>query len=405
MRILVGNNWLQKTGGSENFTFALATTLKRMGHDVEYFTFHKGEISERLEQEGIPFMCHGFYDLILANHTPIVEYLYLYGFIVQTCHGAIVELEQPSQYADKYVGVTEEVCLHLRELGIDSELILNGIDCNRFSPNGDLPSKLTKVLSLCQSEGLNAFLKDCCDEIGVEFASCNKFTDNVWEIENEINKADLVIGIGRSLYDAMACGKCVISYDRRDYVNESLGDGYINKENIEESIFYNCSGRGSRKTFSKEEFIVELNKYNPDDGKWAREYALNFLNMEKSAKRYIEYYNFFMDNLQETIQCKLSKANEVNRQMINRVTERLQAQEEQYHILSNEILAIESKISSLNDLIIVYENRTAQIQDNLNYLYKKRRKYLCIIRCISYIIISLVCLYLFFQLVVNLVLN
>ena len=42
MRILVGNNHLDKTGGTESYTFALATILKEFGHEVEYFTFNKG---------------------------------------------------------------------------------------------------------------------------------------------------------------------------------------------------------------------------------------------------------------------------------------------------------------------------------------------------------------------------
>lgn len=406
MRILVGNIWLQKTGSSENFTFALATTLKRMGHNVEYFTFNKGEISERLEQAGIPFMCHDFYDLILANHITVVEHLYLHGFIVQTCHGAIVEMEQPSPYADKYVGVTEEVCCHLRGLGVNSDLILNGIDCNRFSPKRDLPSKLTKVLSLCQSDEINVFLKDCCNEIGVDFTSCNKHTDNVFEIEKEINKADLVIGIGRSLYDAMACGRCVISYDRRDYVNQSLGDGYINKENIERSIFYNCSGRGSRKNFSKEEFIAELKKYNPEDGKWARDYALNFLNMEKSAKRYLGYYNTFNDNLQEILHKKLQKVNEKSQQTINRLTETFYStQKAQNNMVNNEIVTIKSTISSLQNLIESYKVQTTQLQNTLIYIDKKRRKYLCILRCLIYIVLCLIGIFVTFQLVVNIFTN
>lgn len=65
MRILVGNNHLQKTGGTENYTYTLALELKRLGHEVEYFTFEKGEISDKLEQQGVPFMSWEYYDLML----------------------------------------------------------------------------------------------------------------------------------------------------------------------------------------------------------------------------------------------------------------------------------------------------------------------------------------------------
>ncbi len=290
MKILVGNNHLEKTGGTENYTYALALALKELGHEVEYFTFHKGPISDKLENEGIKFMSHSHYDLICANHTTVVQYLSSYGFTIQTCHGVFVELEQPSPLADWHVGVTQEICDHIRALGYDCGLLLNGIDCNRFSPINPLSKELKCVLSLCQNDIINEFIKDCCNSIGVKFMASNKYTDNVWDIENQINQADLVVGIGRSLYDAMACGRCVLSFDRRDYMNESIGDGYLDKSNIDKSIYHNLSGRGLHKTFSKEEFIAELKKYNPADGVWAREYALRNLNIKNQALTYISYY-------------------------------------------------------------------------------------------------------------------
>ena len=87
MKILLGNNHLAKTGGTENYTFALALELKRQGHEVEYFTFEKGEISSLLEDKDIPFLSGNHYDLILANHNTVVEKLWTYGYLIQTCHG------------------------------------------------------------------------------------------------------------------------------------------------------------------------------------------------------------------------------------------------------------------------------------------------------------------------------
>ena len=291
MRILVANNHLQRTGGTENYTYALALELKRCGHQVEYFTFEKGEVSDLLESLGIPFMSQDRYDLILANHFTCVRKLYRHGFVIQTSHGTIPDLEKPSSKADLFVGVTEEIRKHIRKTkGYRSEVILNGIDCRRFYPKRTISEKLSCVLSLSQSTELNEFIAECCSELGVKFISGNKNTDNIWKIEDNINEADLVVGIGRSLYDAMACGRCVISYDRRWYMGDEIGDGYITAENIDEAIFWNCSGRGLRKTFDKAGFIKELQKYNPADGQWAREYALQNLNIEKSVERYISMY-------------------------------------------------------------------------------------------------------------------
>ena len=356
MRILVGSNHLAQTGGTESYTFALATALKELGHEVEYFTFNKGLVSDQLERYGIPFMAHEYYDLILANHTPVIEYLFSYGLIIQTCHGIIPDLEQPSPYADMYISISEEIKAHLQHLDIESDVMLNGIDCERFTPHAPIHSKLTRVLSLCQSDVANNFIQECCNAVSdgqIEFISCNKFTDNVWEIEKKINQADLVVGIGRSLYDAMACGRCVISYDYRPYHNAAVGDGYLTERNIQQSIAYNCSGRGTNRTFTKDEFIAELKKYDPEDGKWARRYALENLNMRKSAKRYIEYYNKY--KIPETGLRKLM------------IIKTLSTQKET--AMTNRITALEGELLRVN---------------------KKREKYLRILRLITYITLSLI---------------
>lgn len=291
MKILVANYHLQKTGGTENYTYALALELKRLGHEVEYFAFLKGEVSDILESKGIPYMSGKKYDLILANHRPCVRKLQSYGYIVQTCHGVVPKQEQPSRYADHYVSITEEVRKHLLSQDIESSVIFNGIDCERFTPKRPLPEKLSCVLSLCQSEELNAFIAECCEQIGVRFLSCNKYTDNVWDIPEKINQADLVVGIGRSIYDAMACGRCVLSYDMRKYINAAIGDGYLDASNFDKVIENNCSGRTLRKTFDKEGFVQELLKYNPADGQWAREYALEHLNITRVAEKYLALHD------------------------------------------------------------------------------------------------------------------
>lgn len=307
MKILVSNNHLQKTGGTENYTFALAVELKRQGYEVEYFTFYKGVISELLEENGIGFMSSRKYDLILANHTTTARYLFPYGYIIQTCHGTMPDLEQPSPYVDAYVSVTEEVKQHLLDCGFESTVIYNGIDCNRFRPYNPISEKLTSVLSLCQSDYMNEFLSECCDELNLNFIQCNKHTDNVWEIEKKINQADLVVGIGRSLYDAMACGRCVISYDRRDYICEALGDGYITEDNILDALKCNCSGRSTRKAFTHEAFIDELRKYDNKDGVWARNFALQNLNIESVAQDYISIFAEKQRNWQDVLSLKVKK--------------------------------------------------------------------------------------------------
>lgn len=291
MKILLGTHYLAKTGGTESYTYALAMELQKLGHEVEHFAIIRGNVSSMLEEKGVPFISSDHYDLILANHMTVVEKIWPLGYTIQTCHGHIAELEQPSPYADAYVAVSEEVEKHLQSKGFQvAAVIPNGIDCNRFCPKTPISSTLKTVLSLCQSDIANDFIRQCCEKKNIKFLQSNKFTDNVWSIEDLINESDLVVGLGRSAYDAMACGRCALVYDYREYMGEFLGDGMITPESIGKSMLCNCSGRASRLKYDEQSFIEEMQKYSPELGEWSREYALKNLNIEVAVGKYLEVY-------------------------------------------------------------------------------------------------------------------
>ncbi|MBQ5872426.1 MAG: glycosyltransferase, partial [Bacteroidaceae bacterium] len=109
----------------------------------------------------------------------------------------------------------------------------------------------------------------------------------MWSIEDLINQSDLVVGLGRSAYDAMACGRCVLVYDYRDYMGEFLGDGILMPESINKSMQCNCSGRSGRYKYDVQDFIKEMQKYTPELAAWSREFALENLNIEKVTRSYL----------------------------------------------------------------------------------------------------------------------
>jgi glycosyltransferase involved in cell wall biosynthesis len=293
LRILVSNRCLATTGGSENFTYAIIEELVRLNYDVEYFTFLKGKdkngVSQRIESLGVPFMQYKDYELILASGNNAVRYLAQFGFMIDTMHGVLPGAEEPSALADLYVSVSPYIRDYYLKQGFQSKVIMNGINCRRFRPLKELNKQLTNVLSLCQSDESNKFIARCCKKIGVGFRKLDKQVENKWDIEYDINDADLVIGIGRSLYDGMACGRAVISYDKRSYRDKGHeGDGYLTKDNIHKSMQRNCTGT---RAFTESEFIAELKKYRPEDGNDMRKIALDELNVEKTVQEYLNYFN------------------------------------------------------------------------------------------------------------------
>lgn len=291
MNILVATHTLSNVGGAENYTYAIIEELVKRKLNVEYFSFKKGMVSDLIEKElGVPFFSKKKkYDLILASHHTTVSVLWKYGFIIQTCHGIFPPLERPSFFADAYVAVSQEVQKHLALKGHSSVIINNGVNCDRFKPKKPLNLRLKSVASLCHSREANELVKQACADLGVDFVSLNKFEGGLWNVEDAVNEVDLVVGLGRSVYDAMACGRTIVVFDKRDYAH-NYGDGYL-RPVLGLSLQNNCSGRFLKKEFSIEALVKELNRYDPADGEFFRDFAVNNLNISAKVDEYFSYFN------------------------------------------------------------------------------------------------------------------
>jgi glycosyltransferase involved in cell wall biosynthesis len=294
--ILVANNHLFEMGGSETFTYTLIEEIsKRKDFNVEYFTFRKGVVSNKIENDlGVKFCSKKKYDLILANHNSCVDLLYPKGFTIQTCHGIYPQLEQPSNKADAHVSISQEVQDYLALRGYCSRIILNGINLERFKPETFLSPRLKTILSLCHSEEANKLIENICEKKGYNFLKAFKYSKPEWNIEKLINRADLVVGLGRSAYEAMACGRPVVVFDKRNYF-KSCCDGYVS-ENIGFSILYNCSGRYSKRFCDESDLQMEFSKYNVKDSEFLRTFAVSHLNIKDRVDDYIEYYQSLLKN-------------------------------------------------------------------------------------------------------------
>ena len=292
MNILLTNISLAKPGGSETFTYTMAKELIRRGHNVYVFTFKKGLVYDRIINDlKAHYMRDDIeYDLILANHTTCVDFVYGKGPIIHTCHGYIPPPEQPNPKADFHVGISQEVVDYLSSKNFKSNLIHNGIDCERFDKIKETNSSLTNVLSLVQNDETNERLSKICDSLSINFKSFNKKSNFIWDVENKINDADLVISLGRGAYESFACARQVLVYDTRSYF-KPFGDGLVTSDNIKELIKNNCSGRRYKKTYSDSDIIAELMAYDSTEGDRMREFALKELNISNQIDKYFEIFN------------------------------------------------------------------------------------------------------------------
>lgn len=294
MNILVTNNTFGAVGGSETYAYTLVLELKRRGFDVEALSAsgEMGVTSNKLKENGIVVNYvpqKKKYDLILASHTSSrVKIIDLIGKKIQTCHGTIHPLEQPMVGMDKYVAVSEEVKNYLKEKGYVSSVINNGVDLERFKPLAPIKEKPETMLSLSQSSAMNVLLKRVCDKRGMKFISFNKFVNPVFNVEDYINQADVVVSLGRGAYESLSCGRAVMCLDNRNYIHGApIGDGFLTEENIKDSLKFNCSGRFSKRIFVEQDILDELDKYSPSIGEFSRRFAEEHLNIKKQVDKYL----------------------------------------------------------------------------------------------------------------------
>ncbi|RJQ18403.1 MAG: hypothetical protein C4560_07620 [Nitrospiraceae bacterium] len=274
MKILITNTTLCNFYGSQTFTYALARELKQKGHKVFCFTTQPGNVAERLEAEGIPVATDmskipDDIDIIHAHHRH-ESLLAFAGFrntpMIMACHGVLPWQEQPLKSRMnivRFVAVSEEVRDHLiSNHGLTEDrisIIRNGIDLRRFCSIKPINNSLKNILFLSNHsspEPVNV-IRQVCEEKGIGFERIGFPTENVWNVEDHINGADLVVTLGRGVLEAAACKRLVVVYDYNG------ADGLVTKENFAVLRKRNFSGRTNRLRYTVEEFSKVIEQYDP----------------------------------------------------------------------------------------------------------------------------------------------
>ena len=277
MKFLITNLHLNPFRGSENWCYAMGCQLIRMAHQVDIYSPNPNGGEYIFEAAGIRFNADGGqYDLIFENHN-VIDPARFIGPIVHTCHGTIYE-ERPMPHVIN-VGVSDRVAKHW---GLDY-VIKNGIDCVRFNMVNPPKKTLTNILSLCSSETADTVLKRICERRGYKLTTT--VGKEVFAVNDLINQNDLVIGVGRSLYDAMACGRPVISFDDRWYLTRMHGLGYVTPDMVRNNRD-NMTGNGNY--ISEDQLTAEIDKYNPCDGLLNRQYIQDEMNISTKLNEYID---------------------------------------------------------------------------------------------------------------------
>lgn len=301
LKILLTNAWLEHMLGSEQFVFTITEELKKRGHEVTVFSYLQGIMSEAFNLIGIKTIhdtseLKEKYDLILVNHNGCLINIPK-GFKIFTSHSPFVEIEQPIVGADRYVGISEEVCNNLWSYGFRPIIIYNPVNLERFKSVKPINKELKNVLLLSnkshpQTKEFHVIVS-ACEELGLNLNVVGLGSGTAqWEVEKHINTADLVISMGRGIYESMAVGRnCVVAgYGKLA--------GFVDNKSYFEFRKWNCSGRiKTAEDITVQGLIKEFKKYNTEQGEKNRKLAEKYHSVEKIVDNYLKIYSIRSINI------------------------------------------------------------------------------------------------------------
>ena len=294
LKILLLTPWVEYFLGAETHFYTIAKKLIELGHSVDLYTYLKGPMWKTLEGSGINLLEEdpkNKYDITIMNGNPCLSKAPKSSFKIMICNGVVPSQEYPVVGADKYIAISEEVSDRLKQMGVESTIIRNGIDCDRYDSFNPINKKLKNVLILSNKQNPQGYIfqtiAEACRDRGIKLSVLGlQFGTSQWEVSDFINQNDLVISLGRGILESMACGRNALVCDYQGL------DGMIDDKNYLEIRKTNFSGRRYRLPITKENIIEEFKKYEISQGIKNRTTILLYHQARKTVKNILDLYNF-----------------------------------------------------------------------------------------------------------------
>ena len=328
MNVLIAMHHYFDLSGAETFAFTLARALAMKGCKVTiYAPYAGGIIAEKTMDSGIAVSNNlehcdpREFDIINVSHN-IIAYEMRFRFplvpIVFLSHGVLPFLEQPpldNLSISTYLAVSEEVRDNLMKNGVPEDRIMvfrNIVDTERFFPVAPIKISPQRALIISRKvdQQTKLVIEEACRILKIDLLHIGKSGNIVYEVENIINKVDVVFSLGRGILEAMSCGRASIVLDYNG------GDGLVTPQNIAEIQTCNFSGRKFNKRFGVDELISEIQKYTKNLGEIGRGIILDRFAAKKNIDILLRIYNEAIDNF-EYADLKIKKLSFITKLIID----------------------------------------------------------------------------------------
>lgn len=276
MKILLSNHGLRQYGGSETWVKTMFDELSK-AHTVHIYTPRPNTIFLEMP----PWDPTETYDLGILNHSMCLSFLKDKNVkkIIFTSHGVIPGAEKPVAGADVYVAVSEEVQAVLRAKGFESSVIRNPINTERFTPRKSAREKLQRIAYVSNNPRSKiGLIKRATAPWRLEVVGRE---GQLRDVKPLLERSDLIIGLGRSAYEAMSMERNVIVFDYKG------ADGFVTTSSSFTYRGCNFSGRTNRFDWTEEQLQEAIRLYDPSVGPSLRDYIVRHNDVKKIAEDYL----------------------------------------------------------------------------------------------------------------------
>lgn len=283
MRLVLATNAFDHVGGSETYLLTAAEHLQRLGHELVIHAVEVGAVAELACTRGIPVAASED-ELPAACDAAIVQDAGMAYALADrypgtpqlfVAHSPLHDFQLPPQIAASPVSVVvmnERVAARVAALDLPYPVtrLRQPIDTERFVALGAPRERPRRVLLLgnYQESQHRDLLEQAWAPAGVEFVTTGRRDSAVVDPFEQIADADIIVGKGRVILEAMACGRPAYLYD--DFGT----DGWVTHENYEQLESSGFNGQATTRTADLGLLREDLAAYDPAMGIANRELVL-----------------------------------------------------------------------------------------------------------------------------------
>ena len=301
VEIVIGQLHLGAVGGAETYVLTVAEQLQGLGHGVTVFSLELGQsaalglergLEIRGSEDELPEAC----DIVLANDSVTAYRLadhYPTAAMVFVVHADEYDLSVPPQVPEVVQAVVvlhDRVARRVRALGYVPEVVRlrQPVDTKRFLPRTPLRDPARRVLMLGNwvSGDRRDVVFEVCASVGLqcEHRGSRGGGGSTLEPEIELCRADIVIGKGRVIIEAMASGRAAYVYDNNG------GDGWVTPDRYALLEADNFGGQAEPTIIDAERLRRDLAGYSRLMGPANRDLAFVNHSANRHAQSLVELF-------------------------------------------------------------------------------------------------------------------